>query len=65
MLANQKLAFILEHLEAGRTVYISTHLRTWKLARKHADMVKVAGSSLYLQNGKRWDCIDYCRLEAH
>lgn len=64
-LADRKLAFIKEHLEAGRTVYVQTHLRTWKLSKKHADMVKVSGSSLYMQNGKSWDCIDYCKLSAN
>jgi hypothetical protein len=63
-LANRKLAFIQEHLAAGRTVYIQTALRTWKLSKKHADMVKVSGESLYLQNGKRWDCADYCKISA-
>lgn len=64
-LANRKLAFITEHLSAGRSVFISTHLRTWKLTKKHSAMVKATASGLYLQNGKRWDCIDFCRIEAH
>jgi hypothetical protein len=62
--AERKNSFINEHLAAGRTVYIQTALRTWKLSRKHTAMVKVSGKSIYMQNGKRWDCIDYCKISA-
>lgn len=62
--ADKKLAFIQEHLAAGRNVYIQTCTRITKLSRKHAGMVKVSGNSIYMQAGKRWDCIDYCQISA-
>lgn len=62
--ATRKLAFIHEHLAAGRTIYIATALKAWKLSKKHAAMVKVSGESIYLQRGKNWDCIDYCQISA-
>ena len=62
--AQAKSDFIKTHLSAGRQIFIQTALRTWKLSRKHADMIKVSGESIYMQNGKRWDCIDYCKISA-
>lgn len=65
-----KLAKILEVLNAGRTVFIATSLRVTKVTAK--DLAKFAAidrplfkadaSSLYISAGKRYDCIDFCRI---
>jgi hypothetical protein len=60
---NGRAPFIQEHLAAGRNVYIQTCTRATKLSRKHAE-AKGAGNSIYLQRGKHWDCIDYCKISA-
>jgi hypothetical protein len=63
-LARRKAKFIADHLAAGRTVYIATSLRITKLSAKHADMIKATKGGLFMQAGKRWDCIDYCQITA-
>lgn len=62
--AEKMVEFIKTNLAAGNTVMIATYLRAWKLTKKHTNMVKVVGASAYMQNGKRWDCIDYCHVSA-
>lgn len=68
-----KLAKINEALAAGHTVYISTALSCTKITPRTAERWAKAGQDLFrvdsrgsllLRAGKRWDCIDYCKLEA-
>jgi len=58
----QRFKKIKAHLASGGSIIISTHLKAWKLSRKHADLLTFNGHSLYLQHGKRNDCIDYCAI---
>ena len=60
--ARRRVAAIVAHLEAGRTVYISTYTRSVKCTKKHAGMFKAARNGAYIQSGKRWDCIDGCKV---
>ena len=60
--ARRRVAAIVDHLEAGRTVYISTYIRSIKCTKKHAGMFKAARNGAYIQSGKRWDCIDGCKV---
>jgi hypothetical protein len=68
--AAERLAKILEVLAAGRTVYISTALRAIKITGKNVKQFEAAGrplfktdgKSLYISAGKRYDCIDYCKI---
>lgn len=60
--ARRRVAAITAHLEAGRTVYISTYTRSIKCTKKHVDMFKAARNGAYIQSGKRWDCIDGCKI---
>lgn len=68
--ANDKLAKILEVLAAGRTVYISTALKHVKVTNKNVKqfdaigrpLFKTDGKSLWISAGKRYDCIDFCRI---
>lgn len=66
------LSWITDSLSAGKTVSISTPLRithiTPKLAKRFADagrpVFRATEKSLYMSAGRRYDCIDYCRIEV-
>ena len=60
--ARRRVAAIVAHLEAGRTVYISTYTRSIKCNKAHAGMFKAACNGAYIQSGKHWDCIDGCKI---
>lgn len=70
MNAKDELAKMLDFLKAGGTIYISTHLRTTKVTQKHIDKFEASGrplfkataDSLYMSVGKRYDCIDWCKI---
>ncbi len=65
-----KLAKILEVLNAGHTVFIATSLRVIKVTAKdlakfaaiNRPLFKADASSLYISAGKGYDCIDFCRI---
>lgn len=63
--ARKRVAAIVSHLEAGHTVYISTYTNSLKCTRKHAGMFKAAKNGAFVQMGKRWDCIDGCKITVH
>ena len=49
--------------DAGGVVWLSTMTRRTKIAAKHRACVKMdTAGSLYVQAGKRWDCIDFCGI---
>lgn len=49
--------------DAGKTVYVSTMTNVTKIAPKHRDAVVMGKSgSLYVRNGKRASCIDFCKI---
>lgn len=64
------LSWITESLDSGKTVYISTALRTTKVTPKTAQQFMKVGrpifrasdKSLYMAVGRRYDCIDYCQI---
>lgn len=64
------LAWMNDSLASGQTVYVSTALRTTKVTPKLAQRFAAAGypvfraseKSLYMVAGRRYDCIDYCRI---
>jgi hypothetical protein len=70
MNAADKLAQIVEALKSGRTIYVRTMTRATKVQPKHLaqfdaigrPLFKVAGNSLFMSSGKRYDCIDYCGI---
>lgn len=53
-------ARIVNHLSAGGTVVMATHLKAWKYGKKHVDMFTVNRSGVYVEMGKSKVCIDYC-----
>ena len=72
MTAQEKLSKLLSVLADGKTVYISTALRCTKVTEKDVakfeeigrPLFKVSGNSLFMSFGKRYDCIDYCKVTA-
>lgn len=62
--ARTRIAWIKARLAEGRTVYVSTHLRHTPYSAKHTDMFKATRTGAYVQHGKRWDCIDWCKISA-
>jgi hypothetical protein len=56
-------ARITGHLQRQGTVLICTYTRATKVTAKHINMIKMGASgSVYIQAGKRWDCIDHCGI---
>lgn len=49
-------------LAADGIVMVSTHTRHTEYRKKHADMFRLSTFSVYVQSGKRWDCIDFCNF---
>ena len=49
---------IVEHLSTGGDVMICTYAKAIQFQPKHVKMFKVNNSGLYMQRGKKWDCID-------
>lgn len=62
--AEAMLKFINEAIASGRTVYLSTALRAYKISRKHLSMVRVHNGSLEVQHGKNWLDATYTNLSA-
>ncbi len=47
----------------GGFVRVATYSRYTDYKVKHRDMFKMdARGSLYVQRGKNWDCVDYCKF---
>jgi hypothetical protein len=55
---------IISHLKNNGIVYICTYTRATKLTKKHIGMIKISkNGSVYMQSGKKWNCIDYCGIK--
>jgi len=70
MTPSEKLSGIMDALESGRTVFISTHTHTTKVNLKALnkwrkagyELFKASSKSLYMASGRKFVCIDYCRI---
>jgi len=62
--ARKKLAWISARWAEGRTVYLSTVYRCWKLGPKHAENLKATRSGLLMRSGKSWVTADGCAVRA-
>lgn len=68
--AQEKVEKLLALIAEGKTVWVRTHLRSWKVDQKIVNKFRAAGCeifvargrSFYMRNGKRLDCIDGCRF---
>lgn len=54
-----------EALEAGAIVQLTTYTRATRYTRKHLGMFKATRTGAFVQHGKSWDCIDYCKITAY
>jgi hypothetical protein len=62
---------LIELLESGKTLYITTPLRTTVISPKTYKKWKDKGltlfkgdKSLYMANGSKFVCIDYCKITS-
>jgi flagellar biosynthesis/type III secretory pathway chaperone len=70
MTPQEKIDRILEAVESGKTVYISTATKNTKIDKKAIERFKKANAilfkadekSMYMASGKKFVCIDYCRF---
>jgi hypothetical protein len=68
--ASEKFEAINKNLLAGKTVFIATYTKATKITPKTFKsweasghkLFKLAGNSLYMARGKKFDCIDYCSI---
>lgn len=71
-MAKRKLEWIIEKLNTGFTVYVSTYLKSWEITKKTYDkfeslnfpLFKVNKDSIFMASGKKYVCIDYCKISA-
>ena len=60
-----KLEWITARLTEGRTVYLTTHLRSTKLQAKHLPLIKLGcDGALIVRLGKRWVDYSYAKITA-
>jgi hypothetical protein len=52
-------------LENGAIVQLTTYTHATRYTKKHIGMFKACKSGAYVQHGKRWDCIDGCKVTAY
>lgn len=60
-----KLDWITTQLNNDKTVQITSYLKSIVCNKKHINLFKVTKNGLYIQMGKRFECIDYCKITAH
>lgn len=48
---------IVAHLDAGGIVDLGTSVRVTRFKKQHRDMFRAGKDGLYIQSGKRWDCV--------
>ena len=73
MTATEKLDAISKALEAGRTIYVRTHTHSTKVTPRTAarfaatgrPVFKATGNDLWMTSGRKYVCINWCRVEAH
>lgn len=72
MTAQEKLEMIEDMLSQGKTVYISSYTKTWKVtpktikrfAKVGIEFFKVSGNNLWMAQGRKRVCIDYCAIRT-
>lgn len=70
--AAETLAWMLDALATGKTVRVATAWRvtdiTPKIAKKFADaghpIFRASDKSIYMAVGRRYDCIDFCKIDV-
>lgn len=72
MNAQEKIEKLISYIKEGRTVRVSTPLRVTDIEAKHLAQWEKAGrpllragkNSMYMASGKKYVCIDFCRIEV-
>ncbi len=62
--ARRMFRFISANLAAGNEIQLTTYTRSTVYKAKHAAMFKINGTSVYVQRGKSWDCINGVHVRA-
>jgi hypothetical protein len=70
--ATEKLDWMKDRLNEGKTVYISTYTKTIRVTpatysrsiSAEYPLFKIKKQSLYIARGKHYDCIDHTKIEA-
>lgn len=70
MNADERIEKIVNAIESGKTVRFETHLRVTPVNLKTLnkfraagyELFKAQGDSVMMRNGKRWECVDGCRV---
>ena len=52
-------------LASNGMVMIATPLHAWKYDKRHAALFKATKNGAYVQQGKHWNCIDYCGIRFY
>lgn len=55
----ERFANIVEHLTNGGKVMVLTYTKATIYDKRHVSMFKTSGNSLFVQRGKKWDCLDF------
>ena len=70
MTAQEKINKIIETIESGKTVYITSMTRSTKITKATLKrweknghtLLKSSGNSMYVASGSKFVCIDYCKI---
>lgn len=63
--ARRMVARIVETIDAGGMVTLTTYTRQTRYDRRHRDMFRATCNGAYVQRGKAWDCIDYVAVRHY
>jgi len=53
---------IISRINQGYAIQVTTHTKSFIL--KNASQFKVNASGVYIQRGKKWDCINFCKIDV-
>lgn len=62
--ARKMFSYIMTNLHAGKIVVVASMTTATKYDRRHVKMFKVTKTGVFVQHGKRWDCINFCAIKA-
>ncbi len=73
MNAVEKMNKIVDAIKSGKTLVFSTYIKCISISPKAFakweasgyPLFKVSGNSLMMASGKKYNCIDYCKITIH
>ncbi len=63
--ARRLVARIVQTVDAGGLVTLTTYTRQTRFDRRHRDMFRATRAGAYVQRGKSWDCIDFTAVHFY